>query len=152
MSLQQICADVNKVKHWGQQVYLDSRNKMTPPGKAAAGKLSTSSSSSSSSLVAPQPYEDAGASLMLCFSPPPPPSVPLQPPCPLQPPLTSLGTTRGPGRGHTFPPINRSTVWTTSSGVCVCVCVCVCARVCVCVFFKIFKISRFKNINRHIHM
>ncbi|XP_056158017.1 period circadian protein homolog 3 isoform X2 [Lampris incognitus] len=30
MTLQQICADVNRVKSWGQQVYLDSRNKLTP--------------------------------------------------------------------------------------------------------------------------
>ncbi|KAM4613558.1 period circadian protein homolog 3 isoform 2-T2 [Polymixia lowei] len=39
MTLQQICADVNRVKSWGQQVYLDSRNKMTPLGKPATARL-----------------------------------------------------------------------------------------------------------------
>uniref|UniRef100_A0A667WHK6 Period circadian clock 3 n=1 Tax=Myripristis murdjan TaxID=586833 RepID=A0A667WHK6_9TELE len=37
MTLQQICADVNRVKSWGQQAYLDSRNKMTFLGKPATG-------------------------------------------------------------------------------------------------------------------
>ncbi|XP_016429280.1 period circadian protein homolog 3-like [Sinocyclocheilus rhinocerous] len=36
MTLQQFCADVNKVKNWGQQAYLDSRRKLTPLGPAAA--------------------------------------------------------------------------------------------------------------------
>ncbi|XP_016137958.1 period circadian protein homolog 3-like [Sinocyclocheilus grahami] len=36
MALQQFCADVNKVKNWGQQAYLDSRRKLTPLGPAAA--------------------------------------------------------------------------------------------------------------------
>ncbi|XP_076125054.1 period circadian protein homolog 3 [Alosa pseudoharengus] len=35
MTLQQICADVNKVKNWGRQAYLDSRSKLTPLGKPA---------------------------------------------------------------------------------------------------------------------
>lgn len=37
MTLQQICADVNRVKSWGQQAYLDSRHKMTPLCKPATG-------------------------------------------------------------------------------------------------------------------
>ncbi|XP_036386506.1 period circadian protein homolog 3 [Megalops cyprinoides] len=37
MTLQQICADVNKVKSWGQQAYLDSRRKLTPIVKASTG-------------------------------------------------------------------------------------------------------------------
>uniref|UniRef100_A0A671LSH6 PAS domain-containing protein n=1 Tax=Sinocyclocheilus anshuiensis TaxID=1608454 RepID=A0A671LSH6_9TELE len=37
MTLQQFCADVNKVKNWGQQAYLDSRRKLTPLGPATAG-------------------------------------------------------------------------------------------------------------------
>ncbi|KAG9352747.1 hypothetical protein JZ751_017323 [Albula glossodonta] len=37
MTLQQICADVNKVKSWGQQAYLDSRRKLTPFGKPSGG-------------------------------------------------------------------------------------------------------------------
>uniref|UniRef100_A0A673MAA0 Period circadian protein homolog 2-like n=1 Tax=Sinocyclocheilus rhinocerous TaxID=307959 RepID=A0A673MAA0_9TELE len=36
MTLQQFCADVNKVKNWGQQAYLDSRRKLTPLGPATA--------------------------------------------------------------------------------------------------------------------
>uniref|UniRef100_A0A8C1XE32 Period circadian clock 3 n=1 Tax=Cyprinus carpio TaxID=7962 RepID=A0A8C1XE32_CYPCA len=36
MTLQQFCADVNKVKKWGQQAYLDSRRKLTPLGPATA--------------------------------------------------------------------------------------------------------------------
>uniref|UniRef100_A0A8C9UYH4 Period circadian clock 3 n=1 Tax=Scleropages formosus TaxID=113540 RepID=A0A8C9UYH4_SCLFO len=40
MTLQKICADVNKVKSWGQQAYLDSRNKLAPLAKAGAGKPS----------------------------------------------------------------------------------------------------------------
>ncbi|XP_078140007.1 period circadian protein homolog 3 isoform X1 [Centroberyx gerrardi] len=39
MTLQQICADVNRVKSWGQQAYLDSRNKMTSLGKPATAPL-----------------------------------------------------------------------------------------------------------------
>uniref|UniRef100_A0A667W983 Period circadian clock 3 n=1 Tax=Myripristis murdjan TaxID=586833 RepID=A0A667W983_9TELE len=39
MTLQQICADVNRVKSWGQQAYLDSRNKMTFLGKPATAPL-----------------------------------------------------------------------------------------------------------------
>lgn len=37
MTLQQICADVNRVKSWGQQAYLDSSHKITPLGKPATG-------------------------------------------------------------------------------------------------------------------
>ncbi|XP_061075147.1 period circadian protein homolog 3 isoform X2 [Conger conger] len=37
MTLQQISADVNRVKSWGQQAYLDSRRKLTPFGKPPAG-------------------------------------------------------------------------------------------------------------------
>ncbi|XP_036390034.1 period circadian protein homolog 3-like isoform X1 [Megalops cyprinoides] len=33
VTLQQICADINKVKSWGQQVYLDSRRKLHPMGR-----------------------------------------------------------------------------------------------------------------------
>ncbi|XP_069039905.1 period circadian protein homolog 3 isoform X2 [Lepisosteus oculatus] len=36
MTLQQICADVNRVKSWGQQAYLDSRSKPLPLGTSAA--------------------------------------------------------------------------------------------------------------------
>lgn len=36
MTLQQICADVNRVKRWGQQAYLDSTHKVTVPGKPAS--------------------------------------------------------------------------------------------------------------------
>ncbi|MBN3317199.1 PER3 protein, partial [Atractosteus spatula] len=36
MTLQQICADVNRVKSWGQQAYLDSRSKPLPLGTGAA--------------------------------------------------------------------------------------------------------------------
>lgn len=36
MTLQQFCADVNKVKNWGQQAYLDSRRKLKPLGPATA--------------------------------------------------------------------------------------------------------------------
>uniref|UniRef100_A0A8C2IH90 Period circadian clock 3 n=1 Tax=Cyprinus carpio TaxID=7962 RepID=A0A8C2IH90_CYPCA len=35
--MNQFCADVNKVKNWGQQAYLDSRRKLTPLGPATAG-------------------------------------------------------------------------------------------------------------------
>ncbi|KAM6979706.1 period circadian protein homolog 3 [Aplochiton taeniatus] len=35
MTLQQICADVNRVKSWGQQMYLDSRSKLPPLYKPA---------------------------------------------------------------------------------------------------------------------
>ena len=38
MTLQQICADVNRVKSWGQQAYLDSNHKMSVLGKPATGK------------------------------------------------------------------------------------------------------------------
>ncbi|XP_052465257.1 period circadian protein homolog 3 isoform X2 [Carassius gibelio] len=36
MTLQRFCADVSKVKSWGQQAYLDSRRKLTPLGPATA--------------------------------------------------------------------------------------------------------------------
>ncbi|KAA0707491.1 Period circadian protein -like protein 3 [Triplophysa tibetana] len=36
MTLQQICAYVNKVKNWGQQAFLDSRRKLTPQQPATA--------------------------------------------------------------------------------------------------------------------
>ncbi|XP_059394263.1 period circadian protein homolog 3-like [Carassius carassius] len=36
MTLQQFCADVNKVKKWGQQAYLDSQRKLTALGPAPA--------------------------------------------------------------------------------------------------------------------
>ncbi|XP_026130908.1 period circadian protein homolog 3-like isoform X1 [Carassius auratus] len=36
MSLQRFCADVNKVKKWGQQAYLDSQRKLTALGPAPA--------------------------------------------------------------------------------------------------------------------
>ncbi|XP_028262944.1 period circadian protein homolog 3 isoform X3 [Parambassis ranga] len=39
MTLQQICADVNRVKTWGQQAYLDSSHKVALPGKPAAAPL-----------------------------------------------------------------------------------------------------------------
>ncbi|GAA6215883.1 period circadian protein homolog 3 isoform X2 [Lates japonicus] len=39
MTLQQICADVNRVKSWGQQAYLDSSHKITPLGKPATARL-----------------------------------------------------------------------------------------------------------------
>ncbi|XP_046881034.1 LOW QUALITY PROTEIN: period circadian protein homolog 3 [Hypomesus transpacificus] len=39
VSLRQICADVNRVKSWGQQAYLDSRNKLTSLGKPATARL-----------------------------------------------------------------------------------------------------------------
>uniref|UniRef100_A0A673M307 Period circadian protein homolog 2-like n=1 Tax=Sinocyclocheilus rhinocerous TaxID=307959 RepID=A0A673M307_9TELE len=42
MTLQQFCADVNKVKNWGQQAYLDSRRKLTPLGPATADHLKQS--------------------------------------------------------------------------------------------------------------
>ncbi|KAJ8400265.1 hypothetical protein AAFF_G00399590 [Aldrovandia affinis] len=38
MTLQQICADVNKVKNWGQQAYRDSRRKLTPFGRSPGGR------------------------------------------------------------------------------------------------------------------
>uniref|UniRef100_A0A672IPF5 Period circadian protein homolog 3-like n=1 Tax=Salarias fasciatus TaxID=181472 RepID=A0A672IPF5_SALFA len=37
MTLQQICADVNRVKSWGQQAYVDSSHKAALFGKPAAG-------------------------------------------------------------------------------------------------------------------
>ena len=37
MTLQQICADVNRVKSWGQQPYLDSSHKIALLGKPATG-------------------------------------------------------------------------------------------------------------------
>uniref|UniRef100_A0AAY4CU67 PAS domain-containing protein n=1 Tax=Denticeps clupeoides TaxID=299321 RepID=A0AAY4CU67_9TELE len=40
MTLQQVCADVTKVKSWGQQAYLDSRSKLIPLSKAGSGKSS----------------------------------------------------------------------------------------------------------------
>ncbi|XP_035007997.2 period circadian protein homolog 3-like [Hippoglossus stenolepis] len=39
MTLQQICADVNRVKSWGQQAYLDSNHKMSFLGKPATARL-----------------------------------------------------------------------------------------------------------------
>ncbi|KAM3877902.1 period circadian protein homolog 3 [Diretmus argenteus] len=39
MTLQQICADVNRVKSWGQHAYLGSRNKITPLGEPATAHL-----------------------------------------------------------------------------------------------------------------
>uniref|UniRef100_A0A3Q1I1D1 Period circadian clock 3 n=1 Tax=Acanthochromis polyacanthus TaxID=80966 RepID=A0A3Q1I1D1_9TELE len=39
MTLQQICADVNRVKSWGQQAYLGSSHKITLLGKPAAGNI-----------------------------------------------------------------------------------------------------------------
>ncbi|XP_028853997.1 period circadian protein homolog 3-like isoform X1 [Denticeps clupeoides] len=36
MTLQQVCADVTKVKSWGQQAYLDSRSKLIPLSKAGS--------------------------------------------------------------------------------------------------------------------
>ncbi|CAJ1051668.1 period circadian protein homolog 3 isoform X1 [Xyrichtys novacula] len=39
MTLQQICADVNRVKSWGQQAYLGSSHKITLLGKHAKGRL-----------------------------------------------------------------------------------------------------------------
>lgn len=39
MTLQQICADVNGVKSWGQQVYLGSSHKISFLNKSAAGNL-----------------------------------------------------------------------------------------------------------------
>lgn len=38
MTLQQICADVNRVKTWGQQAYLNSSHKISFLGKQATGK------------------------------------------------------------------------------------------------------------------
>uniref|UniRef100_A0A673BQR9 PAS domain-containing protein n=1 Tax=Sphaeramia orbicularis TaxID=375764 RepID=A0A673BQR9_9TELE len=40
MTLQQICADVNRVKTWGQQAYLDSTHKIAVLGKPATGMSS----------------------------------------------------------------------------------------------------------------
>lgn len=37
MTLQQICADVNRVKSWGQQAYLGSSHKISLLGKPATG-------------------------------------------------------------------------------------------------------------------
>lgn len=37
MTLQQICADVNRVKSWGQQAYLDSNHKIAFLGKRITG-------------------------------------------------------------------------------------------------------------------
>lgn len=37
MTLQQICADVNRVKTWGQQAYLSSNHKISFLGKPATG-------------------------------------------------------------------------------------------------------------------
>lgn len=37
MTLQQICADVNRVKSWGQQAYLDSNHKIAFLGKRVTG-------------------------------------------------------------------------------------------------------------------
>lgn len=37
MTLQQICADVKKVKGWGQHAYLGSSHKISFLGKPAAG-------------------------------------------------------------------------------------------------------------------
>ncbi|MBN3307703.1 PER3 protein, partial [Amia calva] len=42
MTLQQICADVNKLKSWGQQAYLDSRSKPVPLGSTAPDRPSVS--------------------------------------------------------------------------------------------------------------
>uniref|UniRef100_A0AAQ5YJG3 PAS domain-containing protein n=1 Tax=Amphiprion ocellaris TaxID=80972 RepID=A0AAQ5YJG3_AMPOC len=39
MTLQQICADVNRVKSWGQQAYLGSSHKIALLGKPAAGNI-----------------------------------------------------------------------------------------------------------------
>nr|XP_043879530.1 period circadian protein homolog 3 isoform X2 [Solea senegalensis] len=39
MTLQQICADVNRVKSWGQQAYLNSSHKITLLGKPATARL-----------------------------------------------------------------------------------------------------------------
>nr|XP_019942425.1 PREDICTED: period circadian protein homolog 3 [Paralichthys olivaceus] len=39
MTLQQICADVNRVKSWGQQAYLDSNHKVSLFGKPATARL-----------------------------------------------------------------------------------------------------------------
>ncbi|XP_060925593.1 period circadian protein homolog 3 [Limanda limanda] len=39
MTLQQICADVNRVKSWGQRAYLDSNHKMSLFGKPATARL-----------------------------------------------------------------------------------------------------------------
>uniref|UniRef100_A0A669CWC2 Period circadian clock 3 n=1 Tax=Oreochromis niloticus TaxID=8128 RepID=A0A669CWC2_ORENI len=39
MTLQQICADVNRVKSWGQQAYLDSNHKIAFLGKRVTGIL-----------------------------------------------------------------------------------------------------------------
>ncbi|KAM9409212.1 period circadian protein homolog 3 isoform 2-T2 [Pholidichthys leucotaenia] len=44
MTLQQICTDVNRVKHWGQQAYLDSSRKIALLGKPAAAPLRPASS------------------------------------------------------------------------------------------------------------
>lgn len=41
MTLQQICADVNRVKSWGQQAYLGSSHKITLLGKPATGTSAT---------------------------------------------------------------------------------------------------------------
>ncbi len=51
MTLQQFCADVNKVKNWGQQAYLDSRRKLTPLGRATAGLEYVFSASVFSQLI-----------------------------------------------------------------------------------------------------
>ncbi|XP_039971510.1 period circadian protein homolog 3 isoform X3 [Xiphias gladius] len=39
MTLQQICADVNRVKSWGQQAYLDSSHKIALLGKPATARV-----------------------------------------------------------------------------------------------------------------
>ncbi|XP_076740035.1 period circadian protein homolog 3 isoform X2 [Maylandia zebra] len=44
MTLQQICADVNRVKSWGQQAYLDSNHKIAFLGKRVTAPLPSSAS------------------------------------------------------------------------------------------------------------
>ncbi|XP_057701649.1 period circadian protein homolog 3 isoform X2 [Corythoichthys intestinalis] len=39
MTLQQICADVNRVRNWGQQAYFDSSHKISPLSKPAPANL-----------------------------------------------------------------------------------------------------------------
>lgn len=107
MTLQQICADVNRVKSWGQQAYLDSNHKIAFLGKRVTGiTVSHPLSTKQLKCVFFKLADILNVGCLFC-----------QLLYPLQPPMLRSESTKRAGSKHTFPPISKSTVWITSSGV-----------------------------------
>lgn len=102
MTLQQICADVNRAQAWGRQACPDSSQKNTS-GKPTTGKAVPKILKVRKYLLGCQTCWDVF--LFLQYLSPP------------QPPTSRPEGTVTAGSKHTSPPISKSTVWTISSGV-----------------------------------